>query len=239
MLRCKYITTRQPSVTRRGRALSPNNICTTEDDKVLLLSTIQLGTTKHQFNHTVHYSTIYYVHHAAWLLNRYLRHSDGKISYERNWKRPYNQQIITFGEKVYVEKLMPANKKLYRRNLTKNRSTKLPSEQQTDKTLLLKVTSLTGEYDNSKKKTDKDKIPIPARLYELKLAALPMAKPRTGTTQQEWHFKPPDQPTLDLPQRAPKFPTFPETTGTTVQPPPGLQQQTPEPKIVPPEPIRP
>eukprot|EP00971_Amphidinium_carterae_P189131 3754667-Amphidinium_carterae.1 len=41
-------------------------------------------------------------------------------------------------------------------------------EQQIDKTLLLKVTLVEGEYDNSKKKTDKDKQPIPPRLYDLK-----------------------------------------------------------------------
>eukprot|EP00971_Amphidinium_carterae_P349532 6491063-Amphidinium_carterae.1 len=35
----------------------------------------------------------------------------------RNWNRPYNQSIITFGEKIYVEKIMPENQKLYyRRN---------------------------------------------------------------------------------------------------------------------------
>eukprot|EP00971_Amphidinium_carterae_P150789 2989656-Amphidinium_carterae.1 len=40
------------------------------------------------------------LHHTSWLLNRYLRHNNGKTSYERNWKRPYNQNIITFGEKA-------------------------------------------------------------------------------------------------------------------------------------------
>eukprot|EP00971_Amphidinium_carterae_P207315 4113292-Amphidinium_carterae.1 len=39
------------------------------------------------------------LHHTTWLLNRYLRHNDGKTSYERNWRRPYQQQIVTFGEK--------------------------------------------------------------------------------------------------------------------------------------------
>eukprot|EP00971_Amphidinium_carterae_P291101 5780309-Amphidinium_carterae.1 len=38
------------------------------------------------------------LHHTSWLLNRYLQHNDGKTSYERNWKRPYQQQIVTFGE---------------------------------------------------------------------------------------------------------------------------------------------
>eukprot|EP00971_Amphidinium_carterae_P264764 5252021-Amphidinium_carterae.2 len=45
--------------------------------------------------------------------------------------------------------------------------------QQIDKTLLLKVTSLNGEYDSTRKKTDKDKLPTPPRLYDLKSPALP------------------------------------------------------------------
>eukprot|EP00971_Amphidinium_carterae_P286921 5696232-Amphidinium_carterae.2 len=110
--------------------------------------------------------------------------NDGKTSYERNWKkRPYNQPIITFGEKVYVEKLMPENRKLYRRNQKQKYETiwigretatgqhitltekfgkqlprtilQLPKKQQIEKNLLLKVISRTGEYDNSKKKQTK------------------------------------------------------------------------------------
>eukprot|EP00971_Amphidinium_carterae_P294646 5850714-Amphidinium_carterae.1 len=46
-------------------------------------------------NHLLHYTTWA----VTWLLNRYLRHNDAKTSYERNWKRPYQQQIVTFGEK--------------------------------------------------------------------------------------------------------------------------------------------
>eukprot|EP00971_Amphidinium_carterae_P017936 353412-Amphidinium_carterae.1 len=56
------------------------------------------------------------LHHTSWLLNRYLRHNDGKTSYERNWNRPYQQPIVAFGEKVYIEKIMPENQKLYKRN---------------------------------------------------------------------------------------------------------------------------
>eukprot|EP00971_Amphidinium_carterae_P148273 2938835-Amphidinium_carterae.1 len=52
------VTYTQPSLTRRGRALSPNYLCTTEDDQSLILSTMQLRTTKHQF--TIHYSITYY-----------------------------------------------------------------------------------------------------------------------------------------------------------------------------------
>eukprot|EP00971_Amphidinium_carterae_P184526 3663285-Amphidinium_carterae.1 len=37
---------------------------------------------------------------------------------------------------------------------------RLPLDQQYDKSLLLKVTSTEGEYNNSRKKTDKDKQPI-------------------------------------------------------------------------------
>eukprot|EP00971_Amphidinium_carterae_P011292 222169-Amphidinium_carterae.2 len=138
---------------------------------------------------------------------------------------------ITFGEKVYVEKIMPENQKLYRRNqeqkyeaiwigrdttgqhitlttefgkLLTRTILRLPKEQQIDKTLLLKVT-MEGEYDSSRKKTDKDKQPIPPRLYDLKSPALPYAKSKTTTTP-EWNFKPPDQPILDAPPRVPKFP---------------------------------
>eukprot|EP00971_Amphidinium_carterae_P330671 6463836-Amphidinium_carterae.1 len=126
---------------------------------------------------------------------------------------------------------MPENQKLYRRNQAQKykgiwvgRDTtpgqhitlpiefgklltrtilRLPREQQADRSLLLKVTSLTGEYDNSKKKTDKDRIPIHSRLYELKPPALPTTKPKT--VQQDWHFLPSDQRTLELPQRVPNF----------------------------------
>eukprot|EP00971_Amphidinium_carterae_P238156 4728189-Amphidinium_carterae.1 len=168
------------------------------------------------------------LNHTSWLLNRYLRHNDGKTSYERNWKRPYNQNIITFGEKVYVENIMPENQKLYRK--TKNKSMKqsgleetlllITKEQQFDKTLLLKVTSTEGEYDNSRKKTNKDKQPIPPRLYDLKSRALPYTRSKTSTTP-DWNFKPPDQPILDAPPRIPNFPTFTKKQETTVQPPPG------------------
>eukprot|EP00971_Amphidinium_carterae_P174128 3451458-Amphidinium_carterae.2 len=105
------------------------------------------------------------LHHMTWLPNRYLRHSDGKTSYERNWRQQYKQPIINFGEKVYVHKPMAPNVRLYQRNqeqkheaiwigrdtatgqhitLTKElgkvkrkRILRLPSDQQIDKELLL------------------------------------------------------------------------------------------------------
>eukprot|EP00971_Amphidinium_carterae_P119106 2359564-Amphidinium_carterae.1 len=77
---------------------------------------------------------------------------------------------------------------------------RLPKEQQIDRALLLKVTSIEGEYDNSRKKSDKDKQPIPPRLYDLKSPALPYTRSKTTTTP-EWNFKPPDQPILDAPPR--------------------------------------
>eukprot|EP00971_Amphidinium_carterae_P302749 6015665-Amphidinium_carterae.3 len=114
---------------------------------------------------------------------------------------------------------------------------RLPSEQQIDRDLLLKVTSLTGEYNNSKKNTDKDMTPIPQQMYKLRSPSMPTLRQRQGTPQQELHFKPPDQPSPEQSQRVPKFPTFPKATRTTVQPPPGLQQ--PELIAAPPEPILP
>eukprot|EP00971_Amphidinium_carterae_P315285 6266568-Amphidinium_carterae.1 len=103
-----------------------------------------------------------------------------------------------------MEKIMPENQKLYKRNqeqkyeaiwIGRDTTTgqhitlttefgrqlartilRLPKEQQIDKTLLLKVTLTEGEYDNSKKKTDKDKQPIPPRLYDLKSPALPYTR---------------------------------------------------------------
>eukprot|EP00971_Amphidinium_carterae_P304873 6058559-Amphidinium_carterae.1 len=86
------------------------------------------------------------------------------------------------------------------------------------------------EYDKSRKKTDKDKQPIPPRL-DLKSPALPYTRTKT-TTVADWNFKPPDQPVFDAPPRAPKFPTFTKKQQITVQPPPGLHQPvdtTPEP----------
>eukprot|EP00971_Amphidinium_carterae_P346574 6488137-Amphidinium_carterae.1 len=168
------------------RTISPNTVCTTEDDQILCQQY-----SLHPRNISSHGPLLnHLLHHTTWLLNRYLRHSDGKTSHERNWKRPYNQPIITFGEEAYVEKLMPDNKKLYRRNLVKKHEAiwigrdtatgqhitltkefgktlsrtilRLLKEQQIDRGLLLnKVTSTTGDYDNSKKKTDKDMTIIP------------------------------------------------------------------------------
>eukprot|EP00971_Amphidinium_carterae_P038161 750093-Amphidinium_carterae.1 len=43
------------------------------------------------------------LHHISWLLNMFLRHADGKASYERNWQRPYSHAILKFGEKVYID----------------------------------------------------------------------------------------------------------------------------------------
>eukprot|EP00971_Amphidinium_carterae_P058728 1161275-Amphidinium_carterae.1 len=101
---------------------------------------------------------------------------------------------------------------------------RLPKKQQFDKTLLLKVTSTEGEYDNSRQKTDKDKQPIPPKLDDLKSQALPYTRPKT-TTIPDRHFKPPDQQILDAPPRVPKFPTFTKKHDVAIQPPPGLQQQ--------------
>eukprot|EP00971_Amphidinium_carterae_P194360 3856529-Amphidinium_carterae.1 len=156
---------------------------------------------------------------------------------------------------------MPENQKLYRRNQEQKheaiwigrdttgqhitlspefgkqlpRTTlRLPKDQHYDKALLLKVTSTEGEYDNSRKKTDKDKQPIPPQLYDLKSPALPNTKTRTTTTA-EWHYRPPDQPVFDAPPRIPKFPTFTQKPQITVQPPPGL----PQPVDTIPEPILP
>jgi len=38
------------------------------------------------------------VKHAAWLLNRYLVHADGKTSYYRRWEKNYERAICTFAE---------------------------------------------------------------------------------------------------------------------------------------------
>eukprot|EP00971_Amphidinium_carterae_P181407 3598768-Amphidinium_carterae.2 len=56
---------------------------------------------------------------------------------------------------------------------------------------------------------------------------MPTLRQRPGTIQQDWHYKPPDQPALEQSQRVPKFPTFPKRTATTVQrqPPPGQQPE--------------
>eukprot|EP00971_Amphidinium_carterae_P262372 5204447-Amphidinium_carterae.2 len=54
----------------------------------------------------IHHQTLnHMMHHRAWLLDRFLRHGDGKHSYKRNWKRAYTQTILRFGEKMYVDKL--------------------------------------------------------------------------------------------------------------------------------------
>ena len=40
------------------------------------------------------------IRHAAWLINRYLIHSDGLTSYQRRWERDYKHAICEFGETV-------------------------------------------------------------------------------------------------------------------------------------------
>ena len=50
------------------------------------------------------------IRHASWTLTRYLRHADGKTSYERRWQRPYASPLCIFGETVmYAEqtKVLP------------------------------------------------------------------------------------------------------------------------------------
>eukprot|EP00971_Amphidinium_carterae_P151194 2997739-Amphidinium_carterae.1 len=116
---------------------------------------------------------------------------------------------------------------------------RLPREQQVDRDLLLKVTSTVGEYDNSKKKTDKDMTIIPLQMCELRSPAMPLLRQQPGTLQQEWHYRPPDETPLEQTQRVPKLPTFPKrpiTVQPTIQP-PGLQQ--PELTTAPQQPILP
>eukprot|EP00971_Amphidinium_carterae_P335753 6471763-Amphidinium_carterae.2 len=155
-----------------------------------------------------------------------------------NLLREKLEAIITFGEKVYVEKVMSENKKLYHRNESQKHEAiwigrdtttgqhitlteefgklqtrtilRLPHEQQTDQDLLLKVTSLTGEYDNSREISDEDTLTIPPPMHELRSPAMPAMKQRTGITQQEWHYKPPDQLSQEQTRRVPKFPAFPK-----------------------------
>ena len=52
------------------------------------------------------------IRHASWILPRYLRHADGKISNERRWQRPYASPLCIFGETVmFAEqtKVLPKN----------------------------------------------------------------------------------------------------------------------------------
>eukprot|EP00971_Amphidinium_carterae_P106456 2108650-Amphidinium_carterae.1 len=110
---------------------------------------------------------------------------------------------------------------------------------------LLKVTSMVGEYDNSKKKRDKDMTIIPPQMYELRSPAKPPLRQQPGTLQQEWHYRPPDKPPLEQTQKVPNSPTLPKppiTVQPTIQSPPGLQQPPhcqPEPTTAPQQPILP
>eukprot|EP00971_Amphidinium_carterae_P267354 5303253-Amphidinium_carterae.2 len=78
---------------------------------------------------------------------------------------------------------------------------------------------------------------IPLQMYKLRSPAMPPLRQRPGTLQQEWRYRPPDQPPIEQTQGVPKFPTFPKRTTTIVQPPPGLQQ--PELPTAPQQPILP
>eukprot|EP00971_Amphidinium_carterae_P246048 4886924-Amphidinium_carterae.2 len=213
--------------------LSPNTVCTNEDVEILILSTVQLGYKKHQLSQST-----------SCLLSRYSTDiydtMTGRLP-TRETGRGLTTRTSLHSERKSTEKIMPENQKLYRRNQEQKllRSTKQsglaetllqPKEEQIDKTLLLKVTSIEGEYDNSRKKTDKGKQPIPPRLYDSKSPALPYTRSKTTTTP-DWHFKPPDQPILDAPPRVPTFPTFTKNlkedcdySSTSGPPPPGLQQ---------------
>ena len=54
-------------------------------------------------NHMIHNNhplMPWMIRHAAWLINRYLVHSDGLTSYQRRWERDYKHAICEFGETV-------------------------------------------------------------------------------------------------------------------------------------------
>ena len=59
---------------------------------------------------TTHLIVGWAIRHASWILTRYLRHADGKTSYERRWQRPYASSLCIFDETVmYAEqtKVLP------------------------------------------------------------------------------------------------------------------------------------
>eukprot|EP00971_Amphidinium_carterae_P352787 6492730-Amphidinium_carterae.6 len=103
--------------------------------------------------------------------------------------------------------------------------------QQVDKELLFRVTTLTDARHT--KRTGKDEEPIPEPLFELQSRTQPTLRQRPGTIVQDWHYKPPDQPTIEQPQQ-PKFPEWPQPNGKHIQPTPKYQAQLPpglEPKM--------
>ena len=51
--------------------------------------------------HNHHPLMLWMIRHAAWLINRYLVHSDGLTSYQRRWERDYKHAICEFGETVF------------------------------------------------------------------------------------------------------------------------------------------
>ena len=58
------------------------------------------------------------IRHASWILTRYLRHADGKTSYERRWQRPYASPLCIFGETVvHAEQMKVLPKHAIRFNL--------------------------------------------------------------------------------------------------------------------------
>ena len=40
------------------------------------------------------------IRHTSWILTRYLRHADGKTSYERRWQRPYASHCASLAKKL-------------------------------------------------------------------------------------------------------------------------------------------
>eukprot|EP00971_Amphidinium_carterae_P191582 3801657-Amphidinium_carterae.2 len=167
----------------------------------------------------------------------------------------YNQPIISCGEKVYIEKQTAPNMRLYQRNQLQNHEAiwiardtatgqritltpvfgklrsrtvmRLPKEQQLDKDLLLRVTSLTDA--RTTKRIDKATELIPQPLLELQSPTQPALRHRPGTIVQDLHNKPPDQWTIDQPPRQQKFPEWPHWPPQV-----GPQQQrksTPEPQL--------
>ena len=52
------------------------------------------------------------IRHAAWILNRYLVHSDGLTSYQRRWGRSFESGLCEFAETVQFRDTGAQNAKL-------------------------------------------------------------------------------------------------------------------------------
>ena len=86
------------------------------------------------------------IRHAAWLINRYLIHSDGLTSYQRRWERDYRHAICEFRETVLYR--VPA-KQLVKGDLALHKAIWLGVDDSNGESHLLALKKESSEHEQS------------------------------------------------------------------------------------------